>query len=90
MDPAFVEDDDELSVTLHLNYTIKSHVMTGDFKERYADFRETFLNPTPWIRYGKYRVGKGWVISQKRLGELKEALDEHGVLYNEAECVYLS
>lgn len=73
-------------VTIHLNYTPKSHVLTGGFRQRYKDFKLEVLRGKSGFRGGKYRVGPGWVFAQARLHELKDALDGAEIPYREIDA----
>ena len=57
---AFSQLPNKYQATIHLNYTSKSHVITGDFPK---EFIAKFLNLEGWLFYNRnLRTGAGWVF----------------------------
>ena len=71
-------------VILVTNYSQKAHVLFGDFKDKYASFREEFLKPQRYIKASpRLRWGYGWVFPINRLSDVKQALDKADFDYKE-------
>jgi len=75
------ETSDKQEVVIHLDYTPKSHVLTGPFWKSYPEFKAEVLQGKSGFRGGRFRVGSGWVFSQTRLEDLEDALKTAGIPY---------
>lgn len=67
--------------TIYLDYSNRSHVLVGDFKDEFSVFREKVLTPSKDFIYNpKLKVGKGWLIDKEKYSELLSALLEHKII----------
>lgn len=67
---------------IYPNYTQESHLLIGDFKEQYKDFRINVLRKTGWIHYQpRLKVGKGWVFKKEKESELISLLNSNRISY---------
>ena len=54
-----------------LDYTKNSHVLLGDFKEKFKFFRIHILSPAEWAHFhGRLLTGAGWVIQKDSITKL--------------------
>ena len=70
-------------VTLWMDYTIKSHVITGPFKTLYESIRVNEFRPKQGVNYHpKLYVGKGWIIAKEHTEWIKDLLERHCIPYD--------
>ena len=81
------EDDEqefETDARIVLNYTERSHVLLGDFKDRFKFFRIEMLRSAEWAHFnGQLLIGVGWVIRQDSIEWLKIELNHSGITFDE-------
>ena len=67
-------------VKIILDYSARSHVLIGDFKDKYEKFRVEVLRPTVGYHYhSRMKIGKGWTIRKDLFDNMKNSLKEYNI-----------
>ena len=73
-----------MSVNIIRDYSSQSHILVGDFKEEYAQFREQILRPAEYAHFhSRLYTGPGWTIKKEHLQELADALTRFDIPFAE-------
>lgn len=84
------------SVTIHLDYTKASHVLTGEaLKDVYVNFRLEILRVVPWATWhGRLTrdpaFTKGWNIKKEFLPLLEETLTKYGIPFTKVNSANIN
>lgn len=80
------EDGQEFTTDARIvkNYSDNSHVLLGDFKDRFEQFRLDVLRPGKAYHFnGRLLTGPGWVVGKESLEELKASLSGASITFDE-------
>jgi len=80
------EDGQEFTTDARIvkNYSDNSHVLLGDFKDRFEQFRLDVLRPSKAYHFnGRLLTGPGWVVGKESLEELKASLAAASITFDE-------
>jgi len=72
------------SVKIVKDYTRESHVLVGDFKNKYENFRVEYLRKADFAHYNsKLLTGPGWTICKKNIHDVISALEKYNINFEE-------